>query len=78
MNLVTLAKDEGNRPQTQLENLSGLNPVRDGGVITAGNASQLSDGASACVLMERKLAEQRGLSPAGYLPRYGSGRLRAR
>ena len=65
MNLVTLAKDEGNRPQTQLENLSGLNPVRDGGVITAGNASQLSDGASACVLMERKLAEQRGLSPLG-------------
>ena len=62
---VTLAKDEGNRPQTQLENLSGLNPVRDGGVITAGNASQLSDGASACVLMERKLAEQRGLSPLG-------------
>ena len=62
---MTLAKDEGNRPQTQLENLSGLNPVRDGGVITAGNASQLSDGASACVLMERKLAEQRGLSPLG-------------
>jgi len=62
---VTLAKDEGNRPQTQLENLSGLNPVRDGGVITAGNASQLSDGASASVLMERKLAEQRGLSPLG-------------
>jgi len=62
---VTLTKDEGNRPQTQLENLSGLNPVREGGSITAGNASQLSDGASACVLMDSQLAEQRGLSPLG-------------
>lgn len=62
---VTQAKDEGNRPQTQLENLSGLNPVIEGGSITAGNASQLSDGASASVLMERKLAEQRGLTPLG-------------
>ena len=62
---VTLSQDEGNRPQTQLENLSGLNPVREGGSITAGNASQLSDGASACVLMDSQLAEQRGLAPLG-------------
>ena len=62
---VTLSKDEGNRPQTQLENLSSLNPVIEGGSITAGNASQLSDGASACVLMDRQLAEQRGLQPLG-------------
>lgn len=62
---VTLTQDEGNRPQTQLENLAGLKPVIDGGSITAGNASQLSDGASASVVMERKLAEQRGLTPLG-------------
>jgi acetyl-CoA C-acetyltransferase len=62
---TTLDKDEGNRPSTQLEGLSGLNPVIEGGCITAGNASQLSDGASACVLMDSKLAEQRGLQPLG-------------
>ena len=62
---VTLSKDEGNRPSTTLESLQGLNPVLDNGVITAGNASQLSDGASAVVVMERKLAEQRGLQPLG-------------
>lgn len=62
---VTLSKDEGNRPQTQLENLQGLKPVIEGGAITAGNASQLSDGASACVVMDAKLAEQRNLSPLG-------------
>lgn len=62
---ATLSLDEGNRPGTQLENLAGLKPVIDGGCITAGNASQLSDGASACVLMEAKLAEQRNLSPLG-------------
>lgn len=62
---VTLDRDEGNRPQTTLANLAGLKPVIDGGVITAGNASQLSDGASACVLMEAKLAERRGLKPLG-------------
>ncbi len=62
---VTLAKDEGNRPSTTLESLRGLEPVIEGGCVTAGNASQLSDGASACVLMERKLAEQRGLNPLG-------------
>ena len=62
---ATLDKDEGNRPSTQLEGLAGLNPVIEGGCITAGNASQLSDGASACVLMDSKLAEQRGLQPLG-------------
>ena len=63
---VTLAKDEGNRADTTLEGLKGLKPVRgDGFSVTAGNASQLSDGASACVLMEAKLAEKRGLSPLG-------------
>lgn len=62
---VTLSKDEGNRPSTVLNDLQGLKPVVDGGLITAGNASQLSDGASACVVMERKLAEQRGLEPLG-------------
>ena len=62
---VTLSKDEGNRPSTTLEGLSGLKTVREGGTITGGNASQLSDGAAAVVLMERKLAEQRGLAPLG-------------
>lgn len=62
---VTLSKDEGNRPETTLESLQSLKPVIEGGFITAGNASQLSDGASACVLMDRKLAEQRGLQPLG-------------
>ncbi|MEL6214292.1 MAG: acetyl-CoA C-acyltransferase, partial [Pseudomonadota bacterium] len=56
---VTLEKDEGNRPETTLEGLNGLRTVFDGGVITAGNASQLSDGASASVVMDSKLAEQR-------------------
>ncbi|WP_271952640.1 acetyl-CoA C-acyltransferase [Ruegeria faecimaris] len=62
---VTLSKDEGNRPGTTAETLDQLNPVVEGGVITAGNASQLSDGAAACVLMEGKMAEQRGLTPLG-------------
>jgi acetyl-CoA C-acetyltransferase len=62
---VVLDKDEGNRPSTTLEGLAGLNPVREGGFITAGNASQLSDGASAAVVMEAKVAEQRGLEPLG-------------
>jgi acetyl-CoA acetyltransferase family protein len=62
---TTLEKDEGNRPQTTLEGLAGLSPVIEGGSITAGNASQLSDGASACVLMEAGLAERRGLQPLG-------------
>ncbi len=62
---VTLTKDEGNRPSTKLEGLQSLNPVMDGGVITAGNASQLSDGAAAVVMMERELAQERGLSALG-------------
>jgi acetyl-CoA acetyltransferase family protein len=62
---VTLKSDEGNRPDTSMEGLAGLKPVREGGYITAGNASQLSDGASACVVMSAKLAEQKGLKPLG-------------
>ncbi len=69
---VTLDKDEGNRPQTRLEDLEKLQPVfkngqrvKEGRFITAGNASQLSDGASACVIMEAKEAERRGLQPLG-------------
>jgi acetyl-CoA C-acetyltransferase len=62
---VTLAKDEGNRSDTTLEGLRKLKPVREAGTITAGNASQLSDGASACVVMDAKLAERRGLAPLG-------------
>jgi acetyl-CoA C-acetyltransferase len=62
-----LKNDEGNRPDTTLEGLKSLKPVRDGAdkFITAGNASQLSDGASACVVMEAKLAEKKGLKPLG-------------
>ncbi|WP_370599291.1 acetyl-CoA C-acyltransferase [Pseudomonas nitroreducens] len=62
---VSLSLDEGNRPQTVLGDLQGLKPVIAGGCITAGNASQLSDGASACVLMDGRLAEQRNLEPLG-------------
>ncbi|MBM3219209.1 MAG: acetyl-CoA C-acyltransferase [Candidatus Rokubacteria bacterium] len=63
---VTLKQDEGNRPDTSPEGLAKLAPVRgEKGHITAGNASQLSDGASACVVMDAKLAEKRGLSPLG-------------
>jgi acetyl-CoA acetyltransferase family protein len=65
---VTITADEGPRPQTTLEGLAGLTPVRgEGALITAGNASQLSDGASACVVMNAKLAEKRGLEPLGAL-----------
>jgi acetyl-CoA C-acetyltransferase len=63
---VTLPKDEGNRPDTSPEGLAALQPVRGPGkFITAGNASQLSDGASACVVMDAKLAEKRNLAPLG-------------
>jgi acetyl-CoA C-acetyltransferase len=62
---VFLEKDEGSRPETNLEGLQGLNPVVEGGTITAGNASQLSDGASSCVVMEAELAAKRGLAPLG-------------
>jgi acetyl-CoA C-acetyltransferase len=64
---VTLIKDEGNRPDTTLENLAALKGVIDAtSTITAGNSSQLSDGAAAVVVMEAKLAEQRGLQPLGF------------
>ncbi len=63
---VTLSKDEGNRADTTLEGLASLKVVLPDGTITAGNASQLSDGSSACVLMEAGEAERRGLSPLGY------------
>ncbi|CAA9497171.1 MAG: 3-ketoacyl-CoA thiolase @ Acetyl-CoA acetyltransferase [uncultured Sphingomonadaceae bacterium] len=63
---VTLTKDEGNRPDTTLEGLKALQPVMGPeGNITAGNASQLSDGASASIIMDRALAEKRGLRPLG-------------
>jgi len=63
---VTIDKDEGNRPDTTIEGLGKLEPVRGPGkIITAGNASQLSDGASACVVMDSALAEKRGLEPLG-------------
>jgi acetyl-CoA C-acetyltransferase len=62
---VTLSLDEGNRPQTVLDDLTKLKPVIEGGCITAGNASQLSDGASASVLMSGALAAQRGIQPLG-------------
>lgn len=62
---VRLDRDEGNRPDTTIEGLANLKPVVEGGVITAGNSSQLSDGASACVLVERTVAERRGLKPLG-------------
>lgn len=66
MKEVTLAKDEGNRPETTLEGLKSLHPVMGPeGMITAGNASQLSDGAAACVIMEAGIAAQRGLQPLG-------------
>jgi len=62
---VTLARDEGARADTTLAGLAALKPVRAGGTVTAGNASQLSDGASACVVMEARVAERRGLTPLG-------------
>jgi acetyl-CoA C-acetyltransferase len=66
MREVTLDKDEGNRPETTLEGLAKLEPVRGPEkIITAGNASQLSDGASVSVVMEAALAEKRGLAPLG-------------
>ena len=61
----TLEKDQGNRPSTQLDGLAGLNPVIEDGCITAGNASQLSDGASASVLMEASVAAKHNLTPLG-------------
>ncbi|WP_269714903.1 acetyl-CoA C-acyltransferase [Caulobacter sp. NIBR2454] len=62
---LVLERDEGVRPETTLEGLAALKAVRPGGVVTAGNASQLSDGASACVIMEAGVATRRGLTPLG-------------
>ncbi|MDF7774986.1 acetyl-CoA C-acyltransferase [Sphingomonas sp. AOB5] len=62
---VTLTKDEGNRADTTLEGLKSLATVLPNGTVTAGNASQLSDGSSASVLMEESLASKRGLTPLG-------------
>ena len=62
---VTLSKDEGNRPSTNVEGLAGLKTVRENGFITGGNASQLSDGAAAVVMMDSTLASQRNLEPLG-------------
>jgi len=62
---VTLAADEGLRPDTTLEGVSKIRSAVPGGVITAGNASQLSDGSSAAVVMNAKVAEKRGLAPMG-------------
>ena len=62
---LTLNKDQGNRPSTVIEGLSGLNSVIENGYITAGNASQLSDGASACVLMEAATAAKHAVTPLG-------------
>src|SRR3546814_6121422 len=63
---VVADKDECNRADTTLEGLSSLKPVMgEGHTITAGNASQLADGSSACVVMEAKVAEKRGLQPLG-------------
>jgi acetyl-CoA C-acetyltransferase len=63
---VTLDHDEGPRPDTNLDKLSALKPVFEGGTTTAGNASQLSDGAAACVMMDADLAAKRGLPILGY------------
>jgi acetyl-CoA C-acetyltransferase len=62
---VTVSVDEGMREDTQLEKIKSLRSAMPGGVITAGNASQFSDGAGACVVMDEQLAQQRGLQPLG-------------
>lgn len=65
MREVTISADEGIRPDTTLEAVQKIRAATPGGVVTAGNASQFSDGASACVVMSGKLAEQRGIAPLG-------------
>ena len=62
---VTITKDEGNRPGTTIENLAALSPVLPEGIVTAGNASQLSDGSAAAILMEAGVAAKKGLNPLG-------------
>jgi len=70
---VTIASDEGIRPDTTLEAVSKIRAALPGGVVTAGNASQFSDGASACVVVNAKLAEQRGLQPLGIFRGFAIG-----
>jgi acetyl-CoA C-acetyltransferase len=65
MREVTISADEGIRPDTTLEGVAKIRSALPGGVITAGNASQFSDGSSACVVMDAKLAEKRGIKPLG-------------
>jgi acetyl-CoA C-acetyltransferase len=65
MREITIDRDEGIRADTTLEGVAKIRPAMPGGVITAGNASQFSDGSSACVVMDAKLAERRGLAPLG-------------
>src|SRR3546814_18425889 len=72
---VRLDHDEGNRPETTIEDLRSLKPVVEGGIVTAGNASQLSDGASACVEMEAKTAERRGDRKSDVSGKSGYGRV---
>jgi len=62
---VTVSRDEGLREGTTVEGISGIKPAMPGGVVSAGNASQFSDGAGACVVMDETLAEKRGLKPLG-------------
>ncbi|MBX3519795.1 MAG: acetyl-CoA C-acyltransferase [Xanthobacteraceae bacterium] len=62
---ITLSQDEGPRPETTAEGLAALKPVREGGSVTAGNASQLSDGAAATVIMSAETAAKKGLKPLG-------------
>ena len=74
---VTASQDEGIRPDTTYEGVSQIKPAIEGGVIAAGNASQFSDGASACVVMSDKVAAKKGLEAARHLPRLRGRRLRA-
>ena len=62
---VTVSRDEGTREGTTKEGISGIRPALPGGVVSAGNASQFSDGAGACVVMNEEIANQRGLKPLG-------------
>ncbi len=62
---VTVSRDEGLREGTTIESISGIKPAVPGGVVSAGNASQFSDGAGACVIMDETLAEKKGLKPLG-------------
>ena len=73
---VTASRDEGIRPDTTLAGVSKIKPAIAGGSVAAGNASQFSDGASACVVMDSRLAEKRGLAPLGIF-RGSRSRLRA-